>query len=88
MHLIVKGMVPILLCVILVGSNAVPNGLFQGQDVSVVSVVLGLIIHIVLLSHAQHHTLVQKTFNDGGEDGLVSIRSCKSILHMLDPLLF
>lgn len=56
MNHIIKSVVPVLLCVIPVGDNVVTNGLLQGQDASVI---LGLITHIVLLSHAQHHTLAE-----------------------------
>merc|ERR1719293_158532 len=66
-ELVVEGVVPDLLHVIPVGHDAVLNGVLQGEDTPLG---LGLITNIgVLLSHANHDTLVPGTSNDGGEDG-------------------
>merc|ERR1719479_845254 len=72
-QLIVEGVVPDLLHVIPVGHDAVLNGVLQGEDTPLG---LGLVTDVgVLLSHADHDTLVTGTANDGGEDspgGVVS----------------
>lgn len=84
MYLVSKSVAPDILHVIPVCNNDTLHRLFQGQDTSIV---LGLITHIVLLAHAQYHTMVQQEFHDGGEDGLVSIINYKSVFHMVDLLL-
>merc|ERR1719513_525867 len=77
-ELIVEGVVPDLLHVIPVGDDSVLNGVLEGEDTSLG---LGLISNIgILLSHTNHHTLVARTTNNGGEDGSGSIISSKSSL--------
>merc|ERR550539_1626862 len=72
-ELVVEGVVPDLLHVIPVGDDSVLHGVLQGEDTSLG---LGLVTDVgVLLSHADHDTLVTVTANDGGEDspgGVVS----------------
>merc|ERR1712037_853598 len=72
-ELVVEGVVPDLLHVIPVGDDAVLNGVLQGKDTPLG---LGLVTDVgILLSHADHDTLVTGTANDGGEDspgGVVS----------------
>merc|ERR1711910_188998 len=66
-QLIVEGVMPDLLHVIPVGHDTVLNGVLQGEDTPLG---LGLVTDVgVLLSHANHDTLVAGTSNDGGEDG-------------------
>merc|ERR1719273_1180658 len=66
-ELVVEGVVPDLLHVVPVGDDAVLNGVLQGKDTPLG---LGLVTDVgVLLSHADHDTLVTGTSNDGGEDG-------------------
>merc|ERR550534_885018 len=75
-ELIVEGVVPDLLHVIPVGDDSVLNGILEGKDTSLG---LGLISNIgILLSHANHHTLVAGTSNNGGEDSARSVISGKS----------
>merc|ERR1711888_121863 len=75
---IVEGVVPDLLHIIPVGDNSVLNGVLEGQDTSLG---LGFISNIgILLSHTDHHTLVARTANNGGEDSTGSIISSKSSL--------
>merc|ERR550534_3236966 len=77
-ELVVEGVVPDLLHVIPVGDDSVLNGVLEGQDTSLG---LGLISNIgILLSHANHHTLVAGTSNNGGEDSARSVISGKSSL--------
>merc|ERR1719265_1988345 len=77
-ELIVKGVVPDLLHIIPVGDDSVLNGVLEGKDTSLG---LGLISYIgILLSHTNHHTLVARTANNGGEDSSGSIISSKSSL--------
>merc|ERR1719233_1914973 len=65
-ELIVEGVVPDLLHVIPVGDDSVLNGILEGKDTSLG---LGLISYIgILLSHTNHHSLVARTTNNGGED--------------------
>merc|ERR1712227_899904 len=69
---------PDLLHVIPVGHNTVLNGVLQGEDTPLG---LGLVTDVgVLLSHANHDTLVAGTSNDGGEDSPGGIVSGKSSL--------
>merc|ERR1712179_539349 len=72
-QLVVEGVMPDLLHVIPVGHDTVLNGVLQGEDTPLG---LGLVTDVgVLLSHANHDTLVAGTSNDGGEDspgGIVS----------------
>merc|ERR1719516_47743 len=76
--LIVEGVVPDLLHVIPVGDDSVLNRVLEGEDTSLG---LGLISNIgILLSHADHHTLVPGSTNNGGEDSSGSIISSKSSL--------
>merc|ERR1712061_427833 len=66
-ELIVEGVVPDLLHVIPVGDDAMFDGVLQGEDTTLA---LGFITNIcVLLTHADHHTLVAGAADDGGEDG-------------------
>merc|ERR1712152_98322 len=75
-ELIVEGVVPDLLHVIPVGDDSVLNGVLEGKDTSLG---LGLISNIgILLSHTDHHTLVARTANNGGEDSSGSVISSKS----------
>merc|ERR1719422_784022 len=75
---IVEGVVPDLLHVIPVGDDSVLNGVLEGEDTSLG---LGLISNIgILLSHTNHHTLVARTTNNGGEDSAGSIVSSKASL--------
>merc|ERR1719477_572248 len=77
-ELIVEGVVPDLLHVIAVGDDSVLNGVLEGEDTSLG---LGLISNIgILLSHTNHHTLVARTANNGGEDSSGSIISSKASL--------
>merc|ERR1740131_176885 len=77
-ELIVEGVVPDLLHVIPVGDDSVFNGVLEGEDTSLG---LGLISNIgILLSHTDHHTLVARTANNGGEDSSGSVISSKSSL--------
>merc|ERR1719234_1438005 len=77
-QLIVEGVMPDLLHVIPVGHDTVLNGVLQGEDTPLG---LGLVTDVrVLLSHANHDTLVTGTSNDGGEDGPGGIVSSKSSL--------
>merc|ERR1712165_344747 len=77
-ELIVEGVVPDLLHVIPVGDDSVFNGVLEGEDTSLG---LGFISNIgILLSHTDHHTLVARTSNNGGEDSARSIISCESSL--------
>merc|ERR1719486_948765 len=75
---IVEGVVPDLLHIIPVGDDSVFNGVLKGKDTSLG---LGFISNIgILLSHTNHHTLVARTSNNGGEDSARSIISCESSL--------
>merc|ERR1719318_512721 len=77
-ELIVEGVVPDLLHVIPVGDDSVLNGVLECEDTS-----LGLcfISNIgILLSHTNHHSLVARTSNNGGEDSARSIISSESSL--------
>merc|ERR1719397_769114 len=77
-ELIVEGVVPDLLHIIPVGDDSVLNGVLEGEDTSLG---LGFISNIgILLSHTNHHTLVARTANNGGEDSTGSIISSKSSL--------
>merc|ERR1719154_83785 len=77
-ELIVEGVVPDLLHVIPVGDDSVLNGVLEGKDTSLG---LCLISNIgILLSHTNHHTLVARTANNGGEDSTRSIISSETSL--------
>merc|ERR1711954_54602 len=77
-ELVVEGVVPDLLHIIPVGDDSVLNGVLEGKDTSLG---LSLISNIgILLSHTNHHTLVARTTNNGGEDSSGSIISGKSSL--------
>merc|ERR1711976_1115911 len=66
-ELVVEGVVPDLLHVVPVGHDTVLNGVLQGEDSSLA---LGLISDIrVLLSHADHDSLMPRPSDDGGEHG-------------------
>merc|ERR1712243_169393 len=77
-ELIVEGVVPDLLHVIPVGDDSMLHRVLEGEDTSLG---LGLISNIgILLSHTNHHTLVARTTNNGGEDSTRSIISGKASL--------
>merc|ERR1719309_1356176 len=68
---IVEGVVPDLLHVIPVGDDSVFNGVLEGHDTSLA---LGFITYIgILLTHADHDTLVTGTANNGWEDSPGSV---------------
>merc|ERR1712079_58655 len=72
-ELIVEGVVPDLLHVIPVGDDSMLNGVLQGEDTPLG---LGLVTDIgVLLSHADHDSLVAGAADDGGEDSSGSVIS-------------
>merc|ERR1719312_300133 len=76
--LIVEGVVPDLFHVIPVGDDSMLYRVLEGKDTSLG---LGLISNIgILLSHTNHHTLVARTTNNGGEDSAGSIVSSKASL--------
>merc|ERR1719376_1079116 len=75
---IVEGVVPDLLHVIPVSDDSMLYGVLEGKDTSLG---LGLISYIgILLSHTNHHTLVARTTNNGGEDSTGSIISSEASL--------
>merc|ERR1712218_570472 len=75
---IVEGVMPDLLHIIPVGDDSVFDGVLEGKDTSLG---LSFITDIgILLSHTDHHTLVARTANNGGEDSSGSIISSKSSL--------
>merc|ERR1712119_168167 len=75
---IVEGVVPDLLHIIPVGDDSVLNGVLEGEDTSLG---LSLISNIgILLSHTDHHTLVARTSNNGGEDSARSVISSETSL--------
>merc|ERR1719402_1052548 len=75
---IVEGVVPDLLHVIPVSDDSMLHRVLEGKDTSLG---LGLISYIgILLSHTNHHSLVARTTNNGGEDSAGSIISSKSCL--------
>merc|ERR1711944_65581 len=77
-ELIVKCVMPDLLHVIPVSDNAVLDGVLQGKNTPLG---LGLVSHIgVLLSHANHDTLVTWASNNGREDSTGGIISSESSL--------
>ncbi len=71
--LVVEGVVPDLLHIVPVGYDTVLDGVLQGKDTTLG---LGLVSDVgILLSHADHDTLVTGAADDGGEDcagGVVS----------------
>jgi len=74
--LVVEGVVPDLLHVVPVGDDSVLNGVLEGQDTTLG---LSLITDVgVLLSHADHDTLMTGATNNGGEDGAGSIISSET----------
>merc|ERR1719228_1052816 len=65
-ELIVESVVPDLLHVIPVSDDPMLHRVLEGEDTSLG---LSLISHIgILLSHSNHHSLVARTTNNGGED--------------------
>merc|ERR1719266_256973 len=75
---IVEGVMPDLLHIIPVGDDSMLNGVLEGKDTSLG---LGFISNIgILLSHTDHHTLVARTSNNGGEDSSGSVISSESSL--------
>merc|ERR1712106_718762 len=77
-ELIIEGVVPDLLHVIPVGDDSMLYRVLEGEDTSLG---LCLISNIgILLSHTNHHTLVVRTSNNGGEDSTGSIVSGESSL--------
>jgi hypothetical protein len=70
------GMPAHLLHVIPVGHDTVLNGVLEGQDTTLG---LSLVTDVaVLLAHANHHTLVARATNDGGEHGARCVISGES----------
>merc|ERR1719435_526203 len=70
-ELIVEGVVPDLLHIIPVGDDTVFNGILEGHDTSLA---LSFITYIgILLTHANHDTLVTGTTNNGWEDSPGSV---------------
>jgi len=68
---VVEGVVPDLLHVVPVGDDSVLDGVLEGEDTTLG---LGLVTDVgVLLTHADHHTLVAGPSDDGGEDSAGSI---------------
>merc|ERR1712013_649921 len=64
--------------VIPVGDDSMLYRVLEGKDTSLG---LGLVSNIgILLSHTNHHTLVARTTNNGGEDSTGSIVSSKASL--------
>merc|ERR1711931_591609 len=77
-ELVVEGVVPDLLHVVPVGDDSMLNWVLQGEDTPLG---LGLVTDVgVLLSHANHDTLVAGTSNDGWEDGPGGVISSKASL--------
>ena len=75
-QLVVEGVMPDLLHVVPVGDDSVLNGVLEGEDSTLG---LGLISDVgVLLSHADHHTGVAGTSDNGGEDGAGRVISSES----------
>merc|ERR1711970_512202 len=75
-ELIVEGVVPDLLHIIPVGDDSMLNWVLESENTSLG---LSLISNIgILLSHSNHHTLMARTSNNGGEDSTGSIISCKA----------
>lgn len=63
---IVEGVMPDLLHIVPVGDNTVLDGIPQSEDTTLG---LSLVTDVrVLLSHTDHHTLVARATNNGGED--------------------
>merc|ERR1712128_278157 len=77
-QLVVESMVPDLLHVVPVGDDSVLNGILEGEDTPLG---LSLVTDIgVLLSHADHDSLVPGAANNGGEDSPGGVISGKSSL--------
>jgi hypothetical protein len=75
-ELVVEGVMPDLLHVVPVGDDAVLHGVLEGEDAPLG---LGLVTDIgILLTHADHHTLVAGTTDNGGEDGTGSVITGKA----------
>ena len=75
-QLVVESMMPDLLHIIPVGDDSVLDGVLQGEDTSLA---LGFVSYVgVLLSHADHDTLMSGSSNDGGEDSSGSVISSKT----------
>merc|ERR1719431_1285290 len=73
---IVEGVMPDLLHVIPVGDDSMLNWVLQGEDTSLG---LSFISNIgILLSHTNHHSLMARTSNNGGEYSTGSIISSKA----------
>ena len=67
---------PHLLHVVPVGDDAVLDGVLESEDTSLA---LGLVSHVrVLLTHADHHSLVAGAADDGREDSTGCIVSGES----------
>jgi len=78
-ELVVEGVMPNLLHIVPVGDDTVLDGVLQGQDTSLA---LGFITDVgVLLSHADHDTLMTGSSDDGREDSSGSVVSGKAGLH-------
>merc|ERR1711923_19103 len=77
-ELVEECVMPNFLHVVPVGDDSVLHGVLQGEDTSLG---LGLVTDIgVLLSHTDHHTLMSRATNNGGEDSSGSVISSKSSL--------
>jgi hypothetical protein len=75
-ELVVEGVVPDLLHVIPVGHDSVLDWVLEGEDATLG---LGFVTDVrVLLSHADHDTLVTWTSNNGWEDGSRSVITGKA----------
>merc|ERR1712037_1063033 len=75
-ELVVEGVVPDLLHVVPVCDDSMFNWVLQGEDTPLG---LGLVSDVgVLLSHADHDTLVTWASNDGGEDCPGGVVSCEA----------
>ena len=78
-ELVVEGVMPDLLHIVPVGDDSVLDGVLQSKDTPLA---LGLISDVgVLLSHANHDTLMPGSANNGGEDGSGSVISGKTGLN-------
>ena len=75
-QLVVEGVMPDLLHIIPVGDDSMLDGVLQGEDTSLA---LSLISYVgVLLSHADHDTLMSGSSYDRGEDSSGSVITSKS----------
>merc|ERR1712176_255498 len=83
-QIVVEGVMPDFLHIIPVGDDSVLDGVLQGEDTSLA---LGLVSDVgVLLSHADHDTLMSGSSNDGREDSSGSGISGKAGLYHSGPI--